>query len=170
MKFPNGETQSQNTMIYGTYTEFQVDACQAEIRSDIIVRECTTVRVWGQVKTPCGVPVSNVLLKLVRVTYDCNKKCQYEGIAHTMSDKNGFYQFDVCAREVGACYRILAHKSAIGPERKLVDTDCFPGCPSDCSPDYFPGCHGDDHCYCPQEQPCCEKEHHCEKEHRRCQL
>lgn len=132
-----------DTQINGSYTEFQVGPCQSEIRADITVTEFSTVRVWGQVKNSCGQPVPGVLLKLVRMARDGEGRPGYRGIAHTVSDSGGFYQFDVCAKDTGACYRILASKSALGAERVIPPSepwDCRPE-PSDC------------------RQPCC---------HRRC--
>lgn len=114
-------------MIQGTYAEVQIDPCQAEVHADISVTEFSTVRIWGQVKNRCGEPVSGVLLKLVQVEERRDGSCQYHGLAHTISDCEGFYQFDVCAKNVHARYRVLAHKSAVGLERVVPFRDpCEP--------------------------------------------
>lgn len=132
--------QRARTVVCGPSTEFNIDKCQSQIRADITVSEFSTVRVWGQVKNTRNEPVPGALLKLVRVDRNKHGECEYHGLAHTISDCDGFYQFDVCASTVGTCYRILANKSAIGPERVIF---------------------ADESCHVCHEEPKCEEKHMC---------
>lgn len=99
--------------------ELQKDDC--EVRADVIVSRTSGVRIWGQVRDCDGYPVSDSLVKLVKVVVYCGN-VEVQGIAHTITDCTGFYQFEVPACEVGAKYRILVHKAAEGCERKVPDS------------------------------------------------
>lgn len=79
------------------------DVCESEIKAEITVKEFESVRIWGQVKDSCGCPMPRTLLKLLRC--DCEN---FSGIAHTISDCQGFYQFDLCKKTEGGKYRIIA--------------------------------------------------------------
>lgn len=114
---------NSHTMICSSSSEFKVDSCQSNVRIDITVAEFATVRLWGQVKDSYGYPVPGILLMLVRVEHDKHGKCSYHGLAHTISDKEGFYQFDLCAKCFDTCYKILANKSAKGLERLILSQE-----------------------------------------------
>ena len=101
---------------YGNSLDLKVGDCESEIRADITVEEFESVRVWGQILNCEGKPVPNALVKLVKVVCGC-KKTDYIGVAHTMTDCEGFYQFEVCTCPDDACYRIIVSKAAYGPER-----------------------------------------------------
>ncbi|MGL6105917.1 hypothetical protein [Romboutsia sp.] len=110
----------QNTIAHGNSIELEVNSCESEIRSDIVVSEFKSVRLWGQILNCDKKPVANALIKLLRVI--CNGcSVDYEGVAHTVSDCNGFYQFELCADsdiEIDKdCYKIIVSKSAYGIER-----------------------------------------------------
>lgn len=91
-----------------------------EVRADIRVDEFNAKRLWGQILNCYDEPISNSLVKLVKVTCYNGKK-MYEGIAHTTTDCEGFYQFDVCEEE-GAFYKVIVNKAVVGPE-KIVMTE-----------------------------------------------
>lgn len=115
--------QRARTIVSGPNTQFSIDACQSQICADITVSEFSTVRVWGQIKNTCNEPVPGVLLKLVRVGCDAYGEPKYYGLAHTISDCDGFYQFDVCANSIDTCYKVIANKSATGCTRVLSAED-----------------------------------------------
>lgn len=79
-------------------------------------RCCKVVRLYGQVKNDCGCPLPRVLLKLVQVigSDEC-VSCQ--GIAHTTSDCEGFYQFDLYYYEGNECYKVIVNEICGGLER-----------------------------------------------------
>lgn len=79
--------------------------CESEIKADITVKEWKSVRIWGQIKNCYGNPISQVLVKLLRC--DCG---DFKGVAHTISDCDGFYQFDLCPKTANGNYKIIASK------------------------------------------------------------
>ncbi len=105
------------SMINGNSIDIEPKGCDSEIKADIVVSEFNSTRLWGQIVNCYGESVSNALLKLVKVVTDCNGRCTYQGIAHSVSDCDGFYQFDLCVDEKDAKYKILVNKSATGMER-----------------------------------------------------
>lgn len=102
--------------VSGHSVEFQINHKQSQIQIDIPVNEFTTVRVWGQIKNKHDQPVEGIMLQLVRVERMKSHGVKYHGLAHTISDCHGFYQFDLCANSLDTCYQIFANKSAIGPQ------------------------------------------------------
>lgn len=92
----------------------------AEIRADIKVDEFTSKRIWGQVINCQNQPIKNSLVKLVRVVCQGDRK-YYEGVAHTITDCEGFYQFDVCENNENECYKIIINKAVTGQEI-VIDT------------------------------------------------
>ncbi len=124
------------SMINGNSIDIALQGCDSEIKADIVVSEFNSVRLWGQILNCDGEAVSNALLKLVKIVIDCNGKCLYQGIAHTVSDCNGFYQFDLCADDPCAKYKVLVNKSATGTERIIEDNTG--NCQACVDPDYTP--------------------------------
>ena len=109
---------TNNSGVLGNSIDIKIEPCNgaAEIRADVKVEEFDTKRIWGQILNCYNKPVGNTLIKLVKVVGDCNNK-QYMGIAHTVTDCEGFYQFDVCANEChDVCYKIIVNKAITGPE------------------------------------------------------
>ncbi|MGL5149383.1 MAG: hypothetical protein ACRC7N_02270 [Clostridium sp.] len=130
--------------ILGNSADVHVSTKDCEVRMDLQVEKANGVRVWGQIKECNGMPVANVLVKLLKVMHYCGKQ-EYVGVAHTVSDCNGFYQFDLQNCEE-ADYKIIVSKSAVGNER-VVNPNmgcnvCEPVCPpvDDCNPMYNFGC------------------------------
>lgn len=128
--------ENASTMINGNSVDIALQGCDSEVKADIVVTEYNSVRLWGQVTNCNGDPVPNVLLKLVKVVKDCSGRCLYQGIAHTVSDCYGFYQFDLCADDPNAVYRVLANKSAVGMERIVSTGDG--NCNACTAPSYNP--------------------------------
>lgn len=115
----------QQGAILGNSVDIKLKECDAsEVRADVLVenatreKECHVVRLWGQVKDCNGEPVSNALIKLIKVTNGCNGK-SYQGIAHTISDCEGFYQFDLCYCSGHESYKVLVGKAYTGPEEVI---------------------------------------------------
>ena len=119
--------RNDNYIISGNSIDInRVDTDIAEIRADVLLeaslcdKDANVVRLWGQVKDCQQSPIPNALLKLIKVIYThCGE--EYEGIAHTTSDCNGFYQFDLCYRNGDEVYKVLVNKAYLGIEQ-VIDT------------------------------------------------
>ena len=108
------------SVVNGNSLDIDVNYCESEIRADVVVSEYDSVRLWGRIVNCEGKPVANALIKLLKVT--CHKNgVSYNGVAHTLSDCDGFYQFELCRCSdeefEKCCYKILVSKAAYGPER-----------------------------------------------------
>lgn len=105
-----------NNGVFGNSIDIKVDPCNTavEIRADVKVEEYLSKRIWGQIVNCDGMPIGNTLIKLVKIVQKGNS-CEYIGMAHTVTDCEGFYQFDVCANEVGS-YKIIVNKAVVGDE------------------------------------------------------
>lgn len=121
--------------VKGNAIELQLQKDDCEVRADVVVAKTSGVRIWGQIRDCDGYPIENALIKLVKITHYCGK-VGVQGIAHTMTDCTGFYQFDINCCEVGAKYRVLVHKAAVGRERVVPESamicnpcDVKPPCP-----------------------------------------
>ena len=120
--------RNDNYIVSGNSIDInRVDSEIAEIRADVLLesslcdKDTNVVRLWGQVKDCQENPVSNALLKLIKV--ECTPYGEeYHGIAHTTSDCKGFYQFDLCYRKGDEVYKVLVNKSYLGIEQ-VVDTE-----------------------------------------------
>ncbi len=106
--------------VYGNSIDIDPQGDESEIKADIVVSEYRSVRLWGRVINCYGAPVANALIKLVRVRFSGDCGYIYEGIAHTVSDCQGFYQFDLCTDDCDVKYKILVNKSTVGTERVIV--------------------------------------------------
>lgn len=111
----------EHTIISGNSLDVDVNYCESEIRADIVVSEHSSVRLWGRVINCDGDPVKDALVKLLKVECLKNGKQKYVGVAHTISDCEGFYQFELSPylNEDSSCYRVLVNKAAYGPERVI---------------------------------------------------
>lgn len=85
---------------------------ECEVRRDLMIKKAECVRIWGQIKDCRGCPVRGALVKLVKQVCK-GHKCWYIGIAHTLTDCQGFYQFDICRKEEKCSYRVIAGKAAV---------------------------------------------------------
>lgn len=112
--------QKECESIKGNSIEFEIKECDCEIRADVVVKLLHCIRVWGQVITCEGKPVEDALVKLIKVVCKAGKT-RLKGVAHTVTDCNGFYQFDICEKEEKAQYKIIVSKAAKGKERELCD-------------------------------------------------
>ncbi|MEF9934299.1 MAG: hypothetical protein RR539_05485 [Clostridium sp.] len=110
-----------NSGVLGNSIDICLDKCDksAEIRADVRVEEFRSKRLWGQVLNCKGEPIANSLVKLVRVVCDKGRKF-YQGVAHTITDCEGFYQFDICENQ-NECYKIIVNRAVTGKET-VIDT------------------------------------------------
>ncbi len=111
---------NNSSMIHGNSIDIVPQTCDSEIKADIVVSEFHSVRLWGQIVNCNGTSVANALIKLVKIVTDCKGKTVYQGIAHTVSDSDGFYQFDLCVDTANTKYKVLVNKAATGTER-IID-------------------------------------------------
>lgn len=116
----NDNCQNDYKIINGNSLELTVGECESEIRADVTVSELDSVRLWGRIVNCNGDSVPNALVKLVKVVCGCNGN-EYIGIAHTMTDCEGFYQFELCSCPKDTCFKIIVSKAAYGPER-IIDS------------------------------------------------
>ncbi|MEF9935498.1 MAG: hypothetical protein RR539_10040 [Clostridium sp.] len=103
---------SSCSYVVGNNANVAINNCDCEVQVDIKVREQNGVRVWGRITDCQGNPVSEVLVKLVKQIPG-----GYAGVAHTITDCSGFYQFEVSKDSCCQNYLILASKEARGTER-----------------------------------------------------
>lgn len=118
---------THQTTIIGNSKDIHISPSisNTEIRADIQVGEYTAIRLWGQILNTNQQPVPNALVKLVK-TVGSSDYPQYQGIAHTTSDCEGFYQFDICSNQ-DAWYKVLVGKSTTGKE--VIIDDANEDCP-----------------------------------------
>lgn len=125
---------NNNSLVLGN--SVNVNLCNiddAEVRADVVVKEINAKRIWGQVINCYGNPMANMQVKLIRIVCNGQEK-YYEGVSHTLTDCEGFYQFDVCDDDK-ACYKILISKAVNGGET-ILDTQG-----GNCNPCNYPGCY-----------------------------
>lgn len=146
-----GKSECEKGFIGGNSIDVQVKDCDCEIKADITVSEVKSVRIWGQVKTCKGQPVAHALVKLLKIVKkSCD--CEYHGVAHTITDCKGFYQFDLCSDEMGCSYKILVSKAVTGCERTIHQEKKCNSC--DC-------CNSCDSCDCCDPCDCCDAPYEC---------
>lgn len=136
------------TIAAGNSLDVEVNCHESEIRADVCVSEYSSVRLWGRIVNCQGKPVSNALVKLLKIECSNDRGCghgnqcvNYTGVAHTVTDCDGFYQFEICCcdNQADNCYRILVSKAAYGPERiiPISGANCDP-CDCDSSQNFNP--------------------------------
>lgn len=135
----NRGRNSSRSYVVGNSVDICVNNNDTEVKAKVVVQERDTVRVWGQVVDCSNKGVPFALVKLLRET--CNG---LESVSHTITDCEGFYQFDVCPGRQGREFTILVGKDAESRERVasrgLADNNCkgicrrdrSNGCPGDC--------------------------------------
>lgn len=103
-------------IICGNSLDLRVDPCSemSEIRADITVEQYIGLRVWGQISDQQGIVIAHAQVKLVKIIGNPSDG-KYQGIAHTTTDEDGFYQFEIYYNEP-AWYKILVGKSNTGKE------------------------------------------------------
>ncbi len=114
--------------IVGNETDIDLEHGDCEVRADITVKSQRSVRVWGQVNDCEGRPVKGALVTLLRY-FSCHGKIEYEGVAHTTTDCQGFYQFDVDMTELKDKYKIIVGKASRGSERIIHEEGVCYTCP-----------------------------------------
>lgn len=122
---------SNYNIVSGNSLDLDVNYCESEIRADVVVSEYNSVRLWGRIVNCDNQPIANALIKLLKVEC-CGEHVKYTGISHTVSDCDGFYQFELCSScdddNEHNCYKLLVSKAAYGPERIIPTTggNCNP--------------------------------------------
>lgn len=123
---PNGNID--DSYVVGNSVDFTVGKCDSEIKADVTVGHRDSVRVWGQIKDCAGNPVAHAYLKLIKVSNNSQV-----GIAHTITDCLGYYQFDICpcGENAGNNYRLLVGKASVGGGERTIasgvtGTNCNP--------------------------------------------
>ncbi len=117
--------------IEGNVVDVEVRKDDCEVRADVKVDRIKTIRLWGQVKDCSGKPIKCALVKLIKKVYTCGK-AEYHGIAHTVTDCMGFYQFDICPPKAKEQFKIIVSKPATGKERSIDKEICKP-CKDGCT-------------------------------------
>ncbi|MDM8129768.1 MAG: hypothetical protein ACRDC3_11975 [Paraclostridium dentum] len=112
----------------GNSIDIDLNECEqlGEVKADIMLNtdinnECNVIRLWGQIKDCNGCAVPNALLKLLKVE-KYKGKCEYKGVAHTVSDCEGFYQFDLCYCDGSENYKILVSRTNTGMDELVLLT------------------------------------------------
>lgn len=105
---------NDNLCMIGNAVNFQVYRNDNEIKADIVTEYRRSVRIWGQVRDSDGTAISSAYVKLAKVTPN-----GFLGIAHTITDYQGFYQFEVCPKKDVCDYIIIVGKASTGDERVL---------------------------------------------------
>ena len=126
----NYDCDCDYTLVSGNSLDMDINYCESEIRADIVVHEYKSLRLWGRIINCDGEPVANALIKLLKVVYQ-GGYYTYKGIAHTVSDCDGFYQFELTScddDDEETCYKILVSKACYGPERMVPinNSNCDP--------------------------------------------
>lgn len=106
--------------VKGNAMDIELKKNDCEIRADIVVEREKCVRLWGQVKDCDGNPVKDALVKLLKPVYRYGK-IEYVGVAHTITDCLGFYQFDLCPEDEKTKFRVIVGKASKGNERYIDD-------------------------------------------------
>lgn len=120
----HGNNNMDNTKsILGNYIDINLNdistACPqaSEIRADMHVKSFNSYRIWGQIVDEKNNPIPYALLKLIKLDHNGKIRC---GIAHTVADCQGYYQFDLCDKpNRDDHYRIIVSKSNTGSEYNL---------------------------------------------------
>ena len=121
-------------VITGNNIDMELCKDDCEVRADIVVSRSNTVRVWGQVKDCNNNPIANALVKLVKPVL-INGCIEHDGVAHTLTDCAGFYQFDVETPKNNVRYKVLVGKATDGAEKTIYNTgNCQPCQPPPCNP------------------------------------
>ena len=113
----------QHKTIVGNSVNVNIKKCDSDIRADVVVSEHKSIRLWGQVKNREGLAVGNALVKLLKIIYS-GSRIVYQSVASTISDSEGFYQFDlVCPLCEDSTYKVLVGKSFVGIDKvaPLID-------------------------------------------------
>lgn len=127
------------TVFNGNSVDINMNNSECEIRADVVLSEYKAVRLWGRVVNCEGKPIENALIKLIKIEYDCNHE-YYKGIAHTTSDCEGFYQFELCNYDDKSKYKLLVNKVTYGSDTiiPIELNECSP-CeePNPCNTDCY---------------------------------
>lgn len=94
-----------NEEVNGNYVDLELYPEDLEVKADITVKRRNSVKVWGEVKDSMGVPLCNVMVKIMKhVKYNNGNKLI--NIATTKTDNRGYYQFKLQLSEQCEKYRV----------------------------------------------------------------
>lgn len=96
--------------VAGSSDIFNISDEYCDLKVDVLTEKYYGARIWGQIKDESGNVIQEALVKLVKVNIN-NSKINYINIANCISDKNGFYQFEVKSNIDEYPYKILVSKS-----------------------------------------------------------
>ena len=136
MSFDDDNNKELCEYMVGNTIDIEVKKGDCEIKADMVMHKKKSVRMWGRIKDDNDMPVKCALVKLLKPVYKCGK-VEYVGIAHTMTDCLGFYQFDVCASEANTKFRIVVSKASSGKERDVSGTEKCDYSEAECGCDKF---------------------------------
>ncbi|MDK2587408.1 hypothetical protein QOZ83_16310 [Romboutsia sedimentorum] len=131
VEYTNYKNQCMGVQGLSTGNSIDIDLNQCEqlgeVKADIVLNtdinnECNVVRLWGQIKDCNGCSVPNALLKLLKIE-KYKGRCEYKGVAHTISDCEGFYQFDLCYCDGSENYKILVSRTSTGTDELVLPTE-----------------------------------------------
>jgi hypothetical protein len=105
--------------------EITRDIDASDIRADLKVKKVRTIRLWGRVEDHNNKPVDNALVKLVREVKDSYDRKEYVGVADSITDCNGFYQFSICVDEnnIPAVFKVFVGKQALKSSIRITKAD-----------------------------------------------
>ncbi|MGL4911884.1 MAG: hypothetical protein ACRC3Y_05555 [Romboutsia sp.] len=82
-----------------------------EIKVDLLLEEKQIYKVWGQVIDNNQEPINDAVITLLKPQY-INGRFEYYPVATTMSDCEGFYQFEVRQLTNGLRYKVITGKTS----------------------------------------------------------
>lgn len=103
----------------GNLMDINIESYNCEVRADLVLSKYKSARLWGRVLKCEGKVVKNALIKLVKVDYNCNNEW-YREVAQTMSECNGFYQFELYNYDNKSKYKLLVNRSTYGSDTILI--------------------------------------------------
>lgn len=118
---------SRCDLVEGNSIDVQTNDTDCEIRADIELNRRECIRIWGQILDCDGNPIADAQVKLLQRKGRCQDS-YYEGIAHTVTDCLGYYQFDLCPEDRGKEFRIIVGKSVKSNDRVIQDQENCPAC------------------------------------------
>lgn len=104
--------------VHGNSVALRFSKDECDVRPGKSVKKPSSIRVWGRVKAYENEPVEGALVKLTKMVCD-ESGFWLIGVAHTITDCKGFYQFEIREKDDLADYRVIVGKAAAGKERVI---------------------------------------------------
>lgn len=101
-----------------------------EIRVDLQVKTLKSVKVWGQIIKEDNEPVNNALVKIVKELKDDKGRKEYLGVADSITDCGGFYQFCICIDDanIPSTFKVFVGMQALDHEihvKKIINHSSY---------------------------------------------